>query len=61
LLGEGLGSMKIKVPPQFYSYPQGYRQVEGIVRALSRRMVEHRGRTPKYTTVWERENILKML
>jgi len=32
----------------------GYRQVEGIVRALSKRIKELRGRIPDYTTVWER-------
>jgi len=28
--------------------------VEGIIRALSKRMVELRGKVPDYTTVWER-------
>jgi hypothetical protein len=31
-----------------YFFGCGYRLVEGIVRALSKRMVELRGRTPDY-------------
>jgi len=45
-------SMNVGMVGVPFKYP--HRQVEGIVRALSKRMVELRGRVPDYTTVWGR-------